>query len=510
MDGVVSSLERRACSVLEAAGLGDGALLVVAVSGGPDSLALLHALSRLRGRLRLRLHAAHLDHRLRGEESAGDARFVERACGDIGVAVTLDRTDVPAHRRSRGLSMEEAAREARYAFLSAVCEGHGADAVATGHTADDRAETVLMNIIRGVGLTGLRGIEPAAERLFDGRRVRLVRPLLEVSGEETAGYCRALGLTPREDRSNRSTAILRNRVRLSLMPILEEYNPAVREALTRLSVSAARDLDYVERQVDALWSGVAEEGDGYVAMDARALSETAAGPRYHLLRRAVLAVKGDLRDVAHSHLDAVAGLLAGPSGRSIDLPGGLRASAAYGELTIAAPGVDRFFLPSLEGEWTLNVPGETLLEGWRVTAEAVRDPPISIFPLGAGGRDKRRCGRDARAPSRLFLCGAGGRGKSLRALLDPESLGLPLEVRGRRPGDRFKPLGMSGTKSLQDLFVDCRVPRAWRDRVPLLVSPRGIAWVVGVRVADWARVRPESAEALEVRFERLHDPVEPR
>ncbi len=487
MGDVVSSLERRACAALEAAGLGDGALLVVAVSGGPDSLALLHALSRLRGRLRLRLHAAHLDHRLRGEESAEDARFVERACGDIGVPVTLDRTDVPAHRRSRGLSMEEAAREARYAFLSAVCEGHGADAVATGHTADDRAETVLMNIIRGAGLTGLRGIEPAAERIFDGRRVRLVRPLLEVSGEETAGYCRALGLTPREDSSNRSTAILRNRVRLSLMPILEEYNPAVREALTRLSVSAARDLDYVERQVDALWSGVAEEGDGYVAMDARALSETAAGPRYHLLRRAVLAVKGDLRDVAHSHLDAVAGLLAGPSGRSIDLPGGLRASAAYGELTIAAPGVDRFFLPSLEGEWTLNVPGETLLEGWRVTAEAVRDPPISIFPLGAGGR-----------------------GKSLRALLDPESLGLPLEVRGRRPGDRFQPLGMSGTKSLQDLFVDCRVPRAWRDRVPLLVSPRGIAWVVGVRVADWARVRPESAEALEVRFERLHDPVEPR
>ena len=386
-DAIVDSLERRACAALEAAGLGSGALIVVAVSGGPDSLALLHALSRLRGRLGLRLHAAHLDHRLRGEESEADARFVERACGGIGVPVTVDRADVPALRRSRGLSMEEAAREARYAFLSALCERLGADAVATGHTSDDRAETVLMNIVRGAGLAGLRGIEPAAERRFDERRVRLVRPLLEITGEETAAYCRALGLVPREDSSNRSTDILRNRVRLSLIPLLEEYNPSVREALVRLSVSASRDLDYVESRVDALWSGIAEEGDGYVAMDARALSGTAAGPRYHLLRRAVLAVKGDLKDVAHGHIDAVAGLLVGPSGRSVDLPGGLRASISYGELVVAAPGVHRFPEPPLEGEWTLKVPGETLLDGWRVSAEEGRCSPAGrwrAMPLLCG------------------------------------------------------------------------------------------------------------------------------
>ena len=481
-DDIVDSLERRASAAIEAAGLDGGALLVAAVSGGPDSLALLHALSRLRGRLGLRLHAAHLDHRLRGEESEADARFVERACGDLGVPVTVDRADVPALRRSHGLSMEEAAREARYAFLSALCERLRADAVATGHTADDRAETVLMNIVRGAGLAGLRGIEPAAERRFDGRRVLLIRPLIDVTGTETAGYCRALGLVPREDSSNRSTDILRNRVRLSLIPLLEEYNPSVREALVRLSVSAARDLDYVESQVDALWIDIAEEGDGYVAMDARALSGTPAGPRCHLLRRAVLAVKGDLRDVSHGHIDALAGLLVGPSGRSVDLPGGLCASIAYGELAVAAPGVDRFFLPSLERKWTLEVPGETLLDGWRVSAEKV----------DVAGRP------------------VAGEAAALRALLDPDSLELPLEVRGRRPGDRFQPLGMSGTKSLQDLFVDCRVPRERRDRVPLLVSPEGIAWVVGVRIAEWARVRPERSEALEVRFERLHDPVEPR
>ena len=474
-DAIVDSLERRACAALEAAGHGTGALIVAAVSGGPDSLALLHALSRLRGRLGLRLHAAHLDHRLRGEESEADARFVERTCGGIGVPVTVDRADVPALRASRGLSMEEAAREARYAFLSALCERLGANAVATGHTSDDRAETVLMNIVRGAGLAGLRGIEPAAERRFDGRRVLLIRPLLEMTGEETAAYCRALGLVPREDSSNRSTDILRNRVRLSLMPLLEEYNPSVRSALVRLSVSASRDLDYVESRVDALWSGIAEEGDGYVAMDARTLSGTDAGPRYHLLRRAVLLVKGDLRDVAHGHIDAVAGLLVGPSGRSVDLPGGLRVSVSYGELVVAAPGVRRFPEPPLEGGWTLKVPGETLLDGWRVSAEkvAVADGPVA------------------------------GEAAALRALLDPDSLGLPLAVRGRRPGDRFQPLGMSGTKSLQDLFVDCRVPRERRDRVPLLISPKGIAWVVGVRIAEWARVSPESSSALEVRFERL-------
>lgn len=476
-DRIIKVLEHHTREALEEAGLDRGRLLIAAVSGGPDSLAMLYALAHLRDILDLRLHVAHLDHRWRGDESTADARFVERTCGSLDVPITLEEADVTTYRQSEGLSSEEAARDLRYDFLSRLSKQHGADGIALGHTADDQAETVLMNILRGTGLTGLRGIEPAAERVFNERRVTLLRPLLGVSREEIASYCRALRLEPREDRSNRSTDIRRNRVRLELIPMLEEYNPSIKDALRRLSESAARDLDYLEAGVDALWGTLAVMSYGYVTLDRRAVSAMAPGLRGHLLRRAVLTVKGNLKDVNQGHVDAITRLLDGPTGKAVDLPGGIRVSVRYQEAIITSTDVDPCPLPPLDGQRPLNVPGETVLKGWRVTAGMVDSDKSSGF-------DREP---DTSAPG---------------ALLDSASLGVPLCVRSWQAGDRFQPLGMSGTKKLQDFFVDVRVPREWRDRVPLLVSPRGIAWVVGWRIAEWARVRSETSGVLDVRFQR--------
>ena len=479
-DPTIDALEHHVLEALEEAGLGHGGLLIVAVSGGPDSLAMLYALARLRDSLELRLHVAHLDHRLRGDESAADARFVEKTCRSLGVPITLEEADVTTHRRSERLSLEEAARDLRYDFLSRLSEQHGADGIALGHTADDQAETVLMNILRGTGLTGLRGMEPAAERVFNERPVTLFRPLLGVSREETAVYCRALRLSPREDLSNQSIDIRRNRVRLELMPLLEEFNPSIKDALRRLSESASRDLDYLEAEVDAHWPRVALVSRGCVRLERRAVSALAPGLRGHLLRRTVLAVKGDLKDIDQGHVDAIVRLLAGPSGKTIDLPGGVRVSITYNHAIIGSSDIDLCPLPRLDERQSLNVPGETVLEGWRVTSGIVE-------PDQAPGLD---CEPDTSAPS---------------ALLDFVSLGTPLCVRPWQAGDRFQPLGMAGSKKLQDFFVDARVPREWRDRVPLLVSPKGIAWVVGWRIAEWARVRDDTSSALQVRFQRSRD-----
>ena len=474
---IIEVVERRVLDALEEAGLGRGALLIAAVSGGPDSLAMLYALARLRAPLDLSLHVAHLDHRLRGDESTADARFVEETCRGLGIPVTVEETDVAAHRRSKGLSLEEAARDLRYDFLSTLSEQHGARGIALGHTADDQAETVLMNILRGTGLTGLRGMDSTAERVFNDRRVTVLRPLLGVSREEAAAYCRALGLSPREDRSNRSVDIRRNRVRLELIPLLEEYNPSIKEALRRLSESASRDLDYLDAQVDSLWERVALVSDGYLTLDRRGVSALAPGLQGHLLRRALLSVKGDLKDIGQDHVDAIVRLLGGPSGKALDLPGGVRVSTTYEEAIITSADVDPCPLPPLDGQTSLNVPGVTVMEGWRVTADMVDSHKAVDF-------DEEP---DTSAPS---------------VVLDATSLGLALCVRPWQAGDRFQPLGMSGTKKLQDFFVDARVPHEWRDRVPLLVSSKGIAWVVGWRIAEWARVKDDTSGALEVRFQR--------
>ena len=221
--------------------------LVAAVSGGPDSMALLLLLDRLKQPLGLELHVAHLDHGLRGLESREDARFVEKVALDMDLPVTLGWEDVESYRRDRGLSLEEAAREARYSFLSGVATAQGASAVVLGHTSDDQVETILMHLLRGSGLAGFAGMSPIAywPSNHHKERVALARPLLDTTKEETAAYCRLRGVTPRQDTSNLSMKLTRNRIRLELLPYLREYNPRIREALLRLSGSAAQDLAYL-------------------------------------------------------------------------------------------------------------------------------------------------------------------------------------------------------------------------------------------------------------------------
>ncbi len=473
----IARLERRVRSALERSGLAGGKLLVVAVSGGPDSLALLHALHRLEADLGLRLHGAHLDHRLRGRASEEDALFVAGTFRGLGIPATVEAADVAAYRRQHRLSLEQAARQVRYAFLARVASEQGADAVALGHTADDQAETVLLHLVRGSGLAGLRGMAPLSRHVFDGRSVVLARPMLEVTRKETLAYCQALGLSPRQDESNLYADVARNRVRLQLVPLLQQFNPAIRDALLRLSRSVARDLVHLEAEVERVWPGVVARQGDMLTLDRAAFSALDPAIQGHLLRRAVLEVKGDLEGMEQVHLEDMARLMAGPAGTSLDLPGGLSFAVSYGRATLARPGEEGCPLPPLEGQHRLQVPGETIIPGWRVTVRQARRGE------GAGVPSALAC-----APDGTF------------ARFDYEAMRGELWVRPRRPGDRFQPLGMAESKKLQDFMVDARVPRPWRDRVPLLVTPRGIAWVVGWRIAQWARVTEATSRELQVEF----------
>ena len=483
-----SGLERQVAGSLRRARFPqDGVKLVVAASGGPDSTALLRCLHRLREEHRLTLHVAHLNHDFRGAEADHDAAFVQRLADGLGLPCSIDKQDPIAYQRQRGVSsFEQAAREMRYAFLAAVATSTGATAVALGHTADDQAETVLLHLLRGSGLHGLRGMAEASPWPWPWPGPLLFRPLLGVGKPETVGYCLALGQLYRQDSGNYIWRFTRNKVRHDLMPRLaRDYNPRVHEALVRLSRAAAEEVNYIEGELARHWPNIADEREGVVSFSVRALSALHPALQRHALRRAFAAIAGDARSLGESHLEAMLSLLQGEEGgRGIDLPRGVGARRQNDALRVARRAEPPPF-PELTGEHIIRLPQapgerlETNIGGWRLILQTVE--PGQPNPHAA------------QRPQQLTAC------------LNREALGAVATVRTRHPGDRFQPSGMTGTKKLQDFFTDAKVPREQRDRIPLLVCDRGIAWVVGHRVAGWAAAS-DDAPRLCVRFTQAEAP----
>ncbi len=450
-----------------------GDRLVVAVSGGGDSVCLLHILVQWRKELGVELHVAHLNHQLRGAESDSDAGYVSDLARRLDVLATIERRDVAAYRDQKGISLEEAAREVRYSFLAEVARAIGASKVVVGHTRDDHIETILMHLLRGAGTAGLCGLQPSSVLPYgeNSGQLEVVRPLLELSRQETLDYCQRYNLAPRSDSSNVSPSFLRNRVRLELLPVLRSYNPGIDKALLRLADIAGDDVSFIEKQASLLWKKLASEEDDMIYLD---MSQMVALPRAmqrQIFRRAVRQLRGNLKDVEADHIEAMVGFLSKPAGKKLCLPDGLTLSIEYGRLVLASAQASICPLPPLKGISSIKIPGETDLPGWRVRADII----------GQVVSDE----------------------DGLAASFDLNRVGKELTVRQRRPGDRFQPLGMSQTKKLQDFMVDSRIPGSWRDRVPLICSPEQILWVVGWRIDDRAKVTENTKDILRLQFERL-------
>ena len=456
-----------------------GARIVVAVSGGPDSLALLHALNALKGGLGLDLRAAHLDHGLRAEAGRADAEFVRAFAESIGVPASVGRADAEAFRRERRLSLEDAARRLRYEFLSEVALESDADAVALAHTADDQAETVLMRILRGTGLDGLGAMSPFASAVWGGRRVNLFRPLLEIGKVETLAYCADNALNPRIDETNASADMTRNRVRVELLPAMRSYNPAVALALNRLSRAARLDMSFIRENAEMAADGVMSRGaDGVVSLDRSAFAALHPAIRRHVLRFAVQTAAGDRADLSESHVEDMLAIMSGPAGKGVDLPRGARFETDYRHARIVVSN-DADEIPALPPDPVPISPrGETLAGGWRVFVENSDEDALARA---------RRESPDGARLSETFSAAALGDG---------------MRVRARAPADRFQPLGMESDKNLADFMIDARVPRRLRDRIPLLESGGRIAWVVGWRMAEWAKATPGARRLVRISFRR--------
>jgi tRNA(Ile)-lysidine synthase len=466
--------------ILENRMVSKGECLLLAVSGGADSTCLLHIMVSLKDKLGIGLHVAHLDHQLRGEESEADADYVVRLSDSLDIPVTVSKADVRGYQQKHRLSLEEAAREVRYDFLSETAAAVGADVIAIGHTLDDQVETIMLHIIRGSGIAGLVGLNAKSERLLNGYQLNIIRPLLEVSREETQQYCLEHNLMARVDSSNQSLSMLRNRIRLKLLPELKKYNPGFVESLLRNSAIAADEIVFLDSEAEKVWDSAVKEQDDIIILDKERFGALPDALKRHLLRVAIKRLLGTLKDIEERHIGEIMGVLEKQAGKYINLPYGLIFAVEYGRYLLGSDIKALCPFPEIFGESEVNIPGVTVISGWSIETSIAEK-------VVAGDSDNE-----------------------FTAFVDFDKTGGSLIVRSRVEGDRFQPLGFDTPKRLNRFMIDLKIPQSWRERIPLVcchgqgLPVRGqITWVAGYRIDDRYRVTDKTKRVLKIEFKRV-------
>lgn len=455
--------------------------VLVGVSGGADSLALMDGLYRLG----YPMAVAHLDHALR-PESAADAEFVRQKAAELGVPFVTERVDVRQVALRDKLSIEEAARSVRYTFLFEQARLSNAQAVAVAHHADDQVETVLMHFIRGAALSGLSGMPYRRIMPIWDAKIPLVRPLLALWREDIEAYLQEIGWVPREDLSNADTTYFRNHLRHELIPELVATNPRFKDVVLRMADVLGEEDRCLINLADTAWDECYIENQAErVALNLRNFIKLEKALQRRVLRRAVALLRPDLRDVGFEVIERGLEFIADPSAsRQMDLAAKL-SLVVLGERLIVKPWSaelpedDRPLLPDLQFQAPLMPGGSVVLaNGWALTlSDREMDPEgdweaLAMLPLD-------------------------------EAWLDAEDIVLPLIVRGMRAGEHWQPLGMVGhSQKLSDFYTNEKVPQHLRNRWPLVCTEWGVAWVAGVRPAEPYKVRPETKRILCLRLVR--------
>lgn len=445
-----------------------GDKVLAACSGGPDSLALVHSLNRLKEEYGFSLAVAHVNHGLRGAEADADAAFVREFSGSLGLPFYETAVDAAAFAAAEGRSLEDAARILRYRFLRAKASELGGAFIATGHHRGDQAETVLLNLFRGAGGAGLGGMKPVAGGI--------IRPLLAVDRAEIDAYCQAHGLSPRLDSSNLNTEYLRNFLRLELIPRLETvFNAGIAATLCRTAEVVGDEHEFVAAAARGLWPEVVSGEAGMLTVDIQALGGLHVALRRELIRQAVGKCRGDLKGISFFHVEKLLELAAGgATGKVVELPGGPVVRTEYGKLVFAAapPPAAGIEPPGV----AVAVPGTT---------------PVPALGIIVTARLSSGCPEDGGPDSAVF---------------DWEELTPPIRVRTRQAGDRFRP----GGKKVKEFLIDAKVPQHRRSEVPVLTDGLGVIWLGGIRQARRARPGRSTGTYLQLIIAKQEDTSEQR
>jgi tRNA(Ile)-lysidine synthase len=440
-----------------------GDRVIVGVSAGMDSMVLLHVLNDYRETFDLSLIVAHVNHGLRPEESEKEAELVQREAGRLGFPFEYGKFNVKEFQKLGGLSLQDAARRIRFHFFNDLLQRHRAQKIALGHHADDQVETVLLRLLRGSGIEGLKGIVPIREG-------RIIRPLIEVWKEEIQSFALEKKVPFLFDSSNLKKDYLRNRLRLALIPFIEkEYQPSFKEILLRTSTLLREENDYLEKGAVEAYQKITKEEKGTLAFK---FSE------YQSLHQAIQwrIIKKMLGKVC-------------ATGRAMDEGESLNVHKIYRKLQQSSPS---FLLELRHGVWVEKRYDLVLLGKKRV--EAI--PPFEVEVLCPGRNFIEEIGKEMVIEEATMDKFRDSNRPPHTAFMEYESLQFPLKIRNFRPGDRFRPLGAKGTQKLKEFFIDHKVPRFERPNIPLVVSAEMIAWVVGYRIDERVKVTEKTKRIL--------------
>ena len=452
-----------------------GDSVLVGVSGGPDSVALFHVLLTFAPRFPLRLGVAHLNHCLRQNDSDKDAEFVASLAGRFDIPFYMHKADVRKYQLEHKLSLEEAARRVRHTFLNKEAEKNRFNKIALGHHFDDNAELVLMNLFRGSGPLGISGIPPVR----DGK---IIRPLIQSNRSQIIAFLDQNGLKYISDVSNRDTRFLRNRIRHDLIPLLKTfYNPKISQSLNRLASIIRSEEEWIEEVIHPLFEKAAfSMQDGQIALSVSILNEIHLAAQRRIIRKAISKIKGDLRRIRLTHIDSAIDLVEyGPVYGNIDLPDRIR---------IQRKGDVILFSREKSTLRHMDVKSD---RAEMFTFKYLIAKPESIFIKEISAHIKFTEMGIKDLPD---LCRAGQH----TGFFDRDALNFPLVLRNFRHGDRFTPLGMTGTQKIKKFFIDKKVPGKERIRCPILLCREKIIWVAGYRIDESVKVKPTTKNVLKV------------
>jgi len=446
-----------------------GERVLLAVSGGADSVALAHVMHRLKGEYGISLHIAHLNHMLRGEEAERDARFVSAFAQKLGIDCTVGCADAALLAEKEKLSLEEAARKARYEFLAETAEKVGAAKIAVGHHADDRAETLLLHLLRGTGTEGLEGIRPKYKNI--------IRPLIEVTRGEIERYCSEQGLSFVWDSTNEEIIFTRNKIRHHLLPVLKGYNPNIVEVLNRTAEILLFENEYMDLETRNVFKeAVISEKDGRkLILPFEKFFPLHKALQRRMIRHCWIWVTGIEEGLEYKHVERVRKFIyTGSTGKKLVLPGGAAAYKTYGSVIF----LKEDFGKKKEGiryRREITVPGTTLIP----EAGAVLKADV----LNAGELGKQY----------LFS-------PPETAFMDFKKLELPLFARPRTDGDSYSPLGLKGRKKIKDILIDAKVPREEREKIPVVLDQKGIVWLAGFRIDERVKITDNTQKILRIDY----------
>lgn len=440
-----------------------GDKVIVAISGGPDSTCLLYILNGFKEELGITLIGAHLNHCLRGKEADKDEEYAKMTCARLNIDFYSKKVDIHRISEEKNISCEMAGREIRYEFFQELMSKLNANKIALAHNANDQAETILMRIMRGTGIEGMVGIKPVRDKIY-------VRPILQLSRSEIEKYCVQNNVSPRIDKSNLEKIYARNKIRLDLIPYIEEnFNMDIINTLNRLSDILKKDNDYLESISQKEYKKYCVLGEQMVIINKGAFKQHEAIIS-RIIRSALLAVNHNLYNFEKIHISNIIELQKNDTGKSTMLPQNIIVENCYGNINIR---IHKGSTKVDTKQYSLNVNEKNIIHSINKIVE------INIKSMLHFEEDK---------------------GNEYIVYFDYDTITGPLTLRYRKQGDKFIPLGMKGNKKLKDLFMDLKIPKDKRDEIPLICFGDDIGWVVGYRISEKFKVTKNTKNILQIRI----------